>query len=98
MLKFQTVKLRDDVDVAALTVDPEELKLARLETAEEEKEESREKVLGLVDFGEGAPMRPRRDKTKKTSSPTRRWGRSPRAKKEGSPSSLSPKKTEEEPS
>jgi small subunit ribosomal protein S6 len=61
VLKFQTVKLRDDVDVAALTVDPEEVKLARLETAEEEKEESREKVLGLVDFGEGAPARPRRD-------------------------------------
>jgi small subunit ribosomal protein S6 len=62
VLKFQTVKLREDVDVGTLTVDPEEVKLARLEAPpEEEKEESREKVLGLVDFGEGAPQRPRRD-------------------------------------
>jgi small subunit ribosomal protein S6 len=62
VLKFQTVVVRDQVDIAALTIDPEELKLARLEVApEEEKEESREKVLGLVDIGEGAPMRPRRD-------------------------------------
>jgi small subunit ribosomal protein S6 len=62
VLKFQTVKLRDDVDVGALTIDPEEVKLGRLELPpEEEKEESREKVLGLVDFGEGAPARPRRD-------------------------------------
>ena len=63
VLKFQTVKVREDVDVGALTVDPEELKLARLEPAPEgeEKEESREKVLGLVDFGEGAPARPRRE-------------------------------------
>ena len=62
VLKFQTVKVRDDVDVGGLTIDPEEVKLARLEPAPEgeEKEESREKVLGLVDFAEGAPPR-RRD-------------------------------------
>jgi small subunit ribosomal protein S6 len=61
VLKFQTVIVRAEVDVAALAIVPEELKLARLEAApEEEKEESREKVLGLIDVGE-APMRPRRD-------------------------------------
>ncbi len=62
VLKFQTVVVRDEVDMAQLTIDPEEVKLARLELPpEEEKEESREKVLGLVDLGEGAPMRPRRE-------------------------------------
>jgi small subunit ribosomal protein S6 len=62
VLKLQTVVVRDEVDLATLTIDPEEVKMARLELApEEEKEESREKVLGLVDIGEGAPMRPRRE-------------------------------------
>jgi small subunit ribosomal protein S6 len=61
VLKFQTVVVRTDVDLAALKIDPEEVKLARMELApEEEKEESREKVLGLVDAEGGAP-RPRRD-------------------------------------
>jgi len=61
VLKFQTVQLRDQVDVASVTVDPEEVKFQRLELApEEEKEESREKVLGLVDMGPEAP-RPRRE-------------------------------------
>ncbi len=61
VLKFQTVVTRDQVDVAQLQIDPEEVKFARLELApEEEKEESREKVLGLVDVGD-APVRPRRD-------------------------------------
>jgi len=56
VLKFQTVQLRDHVDVASVTVDPEEVKFQRLELApEEEKEESREKVLGLVDMGPEAP-------------------------------------------
>ena len=56
VLKFQTVMLRDQVDAATVTIDPEEVKLGRLELpAEEEKEESREKALGLVD----APEMPR---------------------------------------
>ncbi len=60
VLKFQTVTLRDQVDVAALTIDPEEVKLARLELAPEaEQEESREKVLGLIEAPEGP--RPRRE-------------------------------------
>ena len=60
VLKFQTVTVRDQVDVAALQIDPEEVKLARLELPiEEEKEESREKILGLIP--EAEPQRARRD-------------------------------------
>lgn len=51
VLKFQTVLTKDDVDVASLTVDPAEIKFERLELpAEEEPQESREKMLGLVDL------------------------------------------------
>lgn len=54
VLKFQTIQTQDDVDLAAVTVDPEEIKFARLELpAELEPEESREKALGLVDIGDG---------------------------------------------
>ena len=60
VLKFQTVTLREQVDMAGLTVDPEEVKFARLELAPEaEQEESREKVLGLIEAPD-AP-RPRRE-------------------------------------
>lgn len=56
VLKFQTVQTGDDVDVAGLTVDPEEIKFQRLELpVEEEEKESREKQLGLVDLGPDAP-------------------------------------------
>lgn len=62
VLKYQTVTLRDQVDVAALQIDPEETKLARLELpADEEKEESREKILGLVEAPEGPPRARRED-------------------------------------
>ncbi len=62
VLKFQTVTLRDQVDVASLKVDPEEVKFARLELAPEaEQEESREKILGLVEAPEGAPRMRRED-------------------------------------
>jgi len=58
VLKFQTVTVRDQVDVAALQIDPEEVKLARLELPiEEEKEESREKILGLIPEAEPARVR-----------------------------------------
>ncbi len=53
VLKFQTVLLRDDVQVETVSIDPEEVKFARIEPApEDEKEESREKALGLVDAPE----------------------------------------------
>jgi small subunit ribosomal protein S6 len=60
VLKFQTVLLRDDVVADTVTVDPEEVKFTRIEPApEEEKEESRERALGLVDAPEGERARPR---------------------------------------
>jgi small subunit ribosomal protein S6 len=60
VLKFQTVLLRGDVVVDSVTVDPEEVKFARIEPApEDEKEESRERMLGLIDAPEGERPRPR---------------------------------------
>jgi small subunit ribosomal protein S6 len=54
VLKFQTVLTNAEVDVQSVTIDPEEIKFQRLELpAEEEEKESREKALGLVDFGDG---------------------------------------------
>lgn len=51
VLKFQTVMLDEDFDVSTLKIDPEEIKYTRLELpTEDEKEESRERQLGLVDF------------------------------------------------
>ncbi len=56
VLKFQTVQTHHDVDVSALTIDPEEVKMARLELpVEEEEKESRERSLGLLDTGEQSP-------------------------------------------
>src|SRR4051794_492395 len=58
VLKFQTVLLRDDVEVESVTVDPEEVKFTRIEPPpEDEKEESRERALGLVDPPEGERSR-----------------------------------------
>jgi small subunit ribosomal protein S6 len=52
VVKFMTVQTADAVDLGTLEVDPEETKLGKFELApEDEKEESREKQLGLVDFG-----------------------------------------------
>jgi small subunit ribosomal protein S6 len=52
VVKFMTVQTADAIDLGALEVDPEETKLGKFELApEDEKEESREKQLGLVDFG-----------------------------------------------
>jgi small subunit ribosomal protein S6 len=54
VLKFQTIQTQEDVDMAAVSVDPEEIKFQRLELpAELEPEESREKALGLIDIGDG---------------------------------------------
>ncbi|MFO0676094.1 MAG: 30S ribosomal protein S6 [Polyangiaceae bacterium] len=56
VIKFQTVLLRNDVDAGTLAIDPEEVKFQRLELPpEEEEKESREKALGLADFGNDAP-------------------------------------------
>jgi small subunit ribosomal protein S6 len=64
VIKFQTVLVREDVDMGGVAVDPEEVKMARLELPpEEEEKESRERALGLVDLGPDAPrsMRPPRE-------------------------------------
>jgi small subunit ribosomal protein S6 len=64
VIKFQTVLLDGDVDVGGLSVDPEEVKFARLDLPpEEEEKESRERALGLVDLGPDAPrsMKPPRE-------------------------------------
>jgi small subunit ribosomal protein S6 len=51
VLKFQTIKVGDAVDVAALEVNPEEVKFAAIEPlGEDDREETREKLLGLVDW------------------------------------------------
>jgi small subunit ribosomal protein S6 len=56
VLKFQTVLTSEMVDFGAVAVDPEEVKFQRLELPpEEEERESREKALGLLDFGPEAP-------------------------------------------
>jgi small subunit ribosomal protein S6 len=56
VLKFQTVMTQHDVDAGAMTVDPEEVKMARLELpVEEEEKESRERSLGLLDVGNDGP-------------------------------------------
>jgi small subunit ribosomal protein S6 len=58
VLRFQTVQLREEVDVDSVVVDPEEVKFARLEPPpEDEHEESRERALGLVDQPEERPRR-----------------------------------------
>jgi small subunit ribosomal protein S6 len=61
VVKYMTVQTSDEVDLSSLQIDPEETRLGRLELppAEEEKEESREKQLGLVDLGPDAPRAPR---------------------------------------
>ena len=56
VLKFQTVQTQEEVDVAAVVVDAEEVKLQRLELPpEDDAIESREKQLGLIDLGPDAP-------------------------------------------
>jgi small subunit ribosomal protein S6 len=56
VLKYQTILTNDHVDLAALTIDPEEIKITRMELPpEEEEKESRERALGLVDLGPDAP-------------------------------------------
>jgi hypothetical protein len=62
VVKFMTVLTNDEVDLAALQIDPEEVKLGKFELpTEPEVEESREKQLGLVDLGPDAPRSMRRE-------------------------------------
>jgi small subunit ribosomal protein S6 len=58
VLKFQTVLLREDIEPDSVIIDPEEVKFARVEPpTEEDKEESREKALGLIEVPEDRPRR-----------------------------------------
>ncbi len=60
VLKFQTIKLRDEVEVAQVKVDPEEVKFLAIEPpTDDDREESREKLLGLVDLDHGREERAR---------------------------------------
>ncbi len=60
VIKFMTVQSGDEIDLDALQIDPEETTLGKFELApEDEKEESREKQLGLIDPGPEAPRGPR---------------------------------------
>jgi small subunit ribosomal protein S6 len=53
VLKYQTVKVREDIDVATLEVNPENLKFEAVEPpGEDEVEESIERSLGLIDAPE----------------------------------------------
>lgn len=61
VIKHMTVLTNEDVNLAALQIDPEEIKLAKFELpAEPEVEESREKQLGLINLGPDAPRSMRR--------------------------------------
>jgi small subunit ribosomal protein S6 len=62
VVKFMTVLTNEEVDLSALQIDPEEVKLGKFELpTEPEVEESREKQLGLVDLGPDAPRSMRRE-------------------------------------
>jgi small subunit ribosomal protein S6 len=62
VLKFQTVLLREDIEPESVVIDPEEIKFVPLEPpTEEDKEESREKALGLIDAPEYERARPSDD-------------------------------------
>ncbi|HEU4538913.1 MAG TPA: 30S ribosomal protein S6 [Polyangiaceae bacterium] len=62
VIRYQTVLVRDDIVADEVAIDPEEVKFTRLEpaAAEDEREESRERLLGLVDAPEDRRP-PRRD-------------------------------------
>lgn len=62
VLRYLTVQLRKDVDPGTVTVDPEEVKIRRIEIAEaseDDKEESVEAQLGLADDQRPAKERAR---------------------------------------
>ncbi len=49
VMKFQTIQLKDDVNMAEITVNPEEVKMSRLEAATDPEEtDSKERSLGFM--------------------------------------------------
>lgn len=92
VLKFQTVTTNVEVDVAGVTVDPEEIKMQRLELPpDEEEKESREKQLGLI-FDNDGPPRSMRDRDIEGE-----FGEAPEGEPEAAPESeITPPKSEGE--
>jgi small subunit ribosomal protein S6 len=48
VMRFQTIRVRGDVDPASFQIDPEDVKFVAVEVTEEEEEENIEQRLGLV--------------------------------------------------
>jgi small subunit ribosomal protein S6 len=60
VIKWQTVLTNEEVQLDSVTIDPEEVKLQRLELPPEaEEQESRERALGLVDLPDAPRHRER---------------------------------------
>jgi small subunit ribosomal protein S6 len=98
VLKFQTVQTVEEVDFAAVTVDPAEVKFERLELPpEEDEKESREKQLGLIDLGPDAP-RSMRDRGGDEEFADADGAAEAPAEAEETPTSTKPEPTPEEPS
>jgi small subunit ribosomal protein S6 len=60
VLKFQTVLVRDDVELETLAVSPDDVKFERLELTplDDEREDSRERQLGLIESDRRAEREP----------------------------------------
>jgi small subunit ribosomal protein S6 len=60
VLKFQTVLVRDDVEIETLAVSPDDVKFERLELTplDDEREDSRERQLGLIESDRRAEREP----------------------------------------
>jgi small subunit ribosomal protein S6 len=70
VLKYQTVKVRDDVDVATLEVIAENLKFEPVEPpGEDELDESLERSLGLEDVSEREAMHARPERAERPEEP-----------------------------
>ena len=97
VLKWQTVLTNEHVvDVAAITVDPEEVKFQRLELPPEaEEQESRERALGLVDLPQESRA-PREDRGEDDFADED--GESPASKAPAAAPPAAPEGGEEEPS
>jgi small subunit ribosomal protein S6 len=99
VLKFQTVLLRDHVDVATITIDPEEVKLGRLELPpEDEVQESREKMLGLIEGAFESPKSHRAEGEEDFADDDEGtgWGAPTSVEAPVGPGKVEPKKDEEE--
>ncbi len=102
VVKYMTVQSGDAVDLETLQIDPEETKLGKFELApEDEKEESREKQLGLVDFGQD--IKPHRGPEEvdefaeeHAEEPQSTKGESPKGESAAAPPAAAPAGTEEE--